>query len=307
MAFVKKTWKNRLTEYATRRILTNLVTGEVSTMEVARSEGEVYEEGDSFNADTMNDLETRIKNAFTAVLLETYPVGSIKISTNNVNPSTYLGGTWVAWGTGKVPVGIDTTDSDFNTSEKTGGSKSHSYTPSGSVTKPSFTGTQASLSHSGGSVSSHKLTEDEIPKHDHYIDFQNTYTTYTNPDAHSHEVVQDWGGGVNASSAYLVHQSGHDPQSTGVGFTSQNISYYVATDNYVGNTQAGSHRHKLDLMNKWTNMTGGNGSHDHGFTQPSAHTYTPAGSVSQPSFNGTASTQSHVQPYITCYMWKRTA
>ena len=52
-----------------------------------------------------------------------YPVGSIFMSTNSENPSTYLGGTWEAWGSGKVPVGVDTSDSDFSTVEKAGGEK----------------------------------------------------------------------------------------------------------------------------------------------------------------------------------------
>lgn len=52
-----------------------------------------------------------------------YPVGSIYMSTTNTNPGSTLGGTWVAWGSGKVPVGIDLTDTDFDTIGKTGGSK----------------------------------------------------------------------------------------------------------------------------------------------------------------------------------------
>lgn len=52
-----------------------------------------------------------------------YPVGSIYLSTNSTNPSEYFGGEWEQWGTGRVPVGINTSDSDFNTVEKTGGSK----------------------------------------------------------------------------------------------------------------------------------------------------------------------------------------
>lgn len=53
-----------------------------------------------------------------------YPVGSIYMSVNSANPSTLFGGTWVSWGAGRVPVGINTSDSDFSTVEKTGGSKS---------------------------------------------------------------------------------------------------------------------------------------------------------------------------------------
>lgn len=57
-----------------------------------------------------------------------YPVGAIFMSTVNKNPSTYLGGTWVAWGSGRVPVGVDTSDSDFSSVEKTGGEKAHTLT-----------------------------------------------------------------------------------------------------------------------------------------------------------------------------------
>lgn len=52
-----------------------------------------------------------------------YPIGSIYMSVNSTNPSTYFGGTWVSWGAGRVPVGVDTTQTEFDTVEKTGGSK----------------------------------------------------------------------------------------------------------------------------------------------------------------------------------------
>ena len=53
----------------------------------------------------------------------TYPVGSIYLSVNNTNPTNLFGGTWVAWGAGRVPVGFNGSDGNFNSSEKTGGSK----------------------------------------------------------------------------------------------------------------------------------------------------------------------------------------
>lgn len=52
-----------------------------------------------------------------------FPVGTIHFTTQNVNPGTTMGGTWVAWGSGRVPVGVNTGDTSFNTTEKTGGSK----------------------------------------------------------------------------------------------------------------------------------------------------------------------------------------
>ena len=54
-----------------------------------------------------------------------YPIGSIYTNaTNSTNPGTLLGfGTWVSFGAGKVPVGIDSSDTDFDTAEETGGVK----------------------------------------------------------------------------------------------------------------------------------------------------------------------------------------
>ena len=50
------------------------------------------------------------------------------MSVNNVSPQSFLGGTWQAWGAGKVPVGVDPNDTDFNTSNKSGGSKTVTLT-----------------------------------------------------------------------------------------------------------------------------------------------------------------------------------
>lgn len=57
-----------------------------------------------------------------------YPVGSIYMSVNSTNPSMFLGGTWEAWGSGKVPVGVDSLDNDFSEVEKSGGEKTHKLT-----------------------------------------------------------------------------------------------------------------------------------------------------------------------------------
>lgn len=60
-----------------------------------------------------------------------YPVGSIFMSATLSTTSavaTALGGTWVAWGAGRVPVGVDAGDGDFDTAEETGGEKTHKLT-----------------------------------------------------------------------------------------------------------------------------------------------------------------------------------
>ncbi len=73
------------------------------------------------------------------VLESMYPIGSIYMNaTNSENPADLLGiGSWVAFGQGKVPVGIDSGDADFDAPEETGGAKtvagaSHTHTLSDS-------------------------------------------------------------------------------------------------------------------------------------------------------------------------------
>jgi len=68
----------------------------------------------------------------TNIFEKIYPIGSIYINaTNSTNPGTLLGfGSWTAFGAGKVPVGIDSSDSDFDTAEETGGAKTHTLSVS---------------------------------------------------------------------------------------------------------------------------------------------------------------------------------
>lgn len=57
-----------------------------------------------------------------------YPVGSIYMSVNSTSPNILFGGIWETWGVGKVPVGVDSTQEEFNSVEKTGGEKTHKLT-----------------------------------------------------------------------------------------------------------------------------------------------------------------------------------
>ena len=61
-----------------------------------------------------------------------YPVGSIYINAAvSTNPGTLLGfGTWAAFGAGRVIVGLDSGDSDFDTAQETGGAKTVTLTTS---------------------------------------------------------------------------------------------------------------------------------------------------------------------------------
>ena len=66
----------------------------------------------------------------TAILDKIYPVGSIYMTTSFTTASQVqnaIGGTWVAWGSGRVPVGVSSTDTNFNSVEKTGGADTHRH------------------------------------------------------------------------------------------------------------------------------------------------------------------------------------
>jgi hypothetical protein len=113
-------------------------------------------------------------------------------------------------------------------------------TPTGS-----FSGTNASLAHSGGGVSAHTLTAAQTPK-------QLTRVFYNTSGAWSLGI---WGGHGNG---YCVTMS----DQTGYGTYGQ--------------------------------------SHSHGHTNPNAHSYTPAGSI-------TINKHSTLPKYKNVYIWERTA
>lgn len=53
-------------------------------------------------------------------------MGSVFVSVVSTSPATLLGGgTWVAFGAGRVLVGLDAGDADFDTAEEVGGAKTH--------------------------------------------------------------------------------------------------------------------------------------------------------------------------------------
>lgn len=95
-----------------------------------------YSQGNVYQGDSLVDFPlyrvkiiginiTAIERLFFTLpsLSNFWPVGSIYMTVSPQNPSEFFGGTWVLWGNGRVPVGVDTTQTEFNTVEKTGGSK----------------------------------------------------------------------------------------------------------------------------------------------------------------------------------------
>lgn len=225
---------------------------------------------------TLSSLKTSAKTSLVAAINEIfaanndlwkkiYPVGSIYLSTNNTNPGTFWGGTWVAWGSGRVPVGVNTGDSNFNTVEKTGGESTHTL--------------------SVNEMPSHKH---QIPAHSHSIG-SHTHTipqlsgSTDNVGEHQHEIITEFGAATDPNASPDAEKI---MQIAGVNAGTKR--WKAGKINAVGN-----HIHTV-TTNASTTGSAGNGS-----TGNSAAMDTGA--------MGNTVAHNNLQPYITCYMWKRTA
>ena len=116
-------------------------------------------------------------------LLSVYPVGSIYINAGvATNPGTLLGfGTWSAFGSGRVIVGVDSTDTDFDAVRETGGAKTHTLTVA-----------QLAAHTHNVTMSTNDTDNDNLSE-------GNTSGTSTHPTsstgggaAHSHDIVQPY-------------------------------------------------------------------------------------------------------------------
>lgn len=251
-----------------------------------------------------------------------YPIGSIYMSVNSINPETiFIGTTWVAWGSGQVPVGVNADDADFNTVEKTGGAKSHSYTPAGSNTAVTLTAAQSGVpAHSHGlnshthSVGAHSHG---LNSHTHSIPALSGTATGGN---HRHYTIAKVGSttasGVHSISDYPNNASYHDQAywSDAGGANAYNI-LATTTDATCGATSAsGNLSLSVTTTASTTGKASGSTANSTAFNSGGPSTANTANNSAanasashNHTFTGTASTQSHLQPYITCYMWKRTA
>ena len=125
------------TMISTQNLPISDTTASTSTNDTASGSKAVYDyvgdyieskKSSTINEGSTNDTISTSKAVYdyVQVMLDTiYPVGSIYMSVNSANPSIWFGGTWEAWGSGRVPVGVNVTDTSFNEVEKTGGEKTH--------------------------------------------------------------------------------------------------------------------------------------------------------------------------------------
>ena len=87
---------------------------------------------------------------FNEVLNLICPIGKVETFFDNNDHSNYLGFTWERTLIGRVPVGIDTNDTDFDTIGETGGSKfleEHSHNLGGQAV--AFNGTHQRVDNTG--------------------------------------------------------------------------------------------------------------------------------------------------------------
>lgn len=216
---------------------------------------------------------------------EAFPVGSVFVAVVATDPATLLGyGTWAAFAAGRVLIGRDPGDTDFDTALETGGAKSRAISAHSGATVGDHAA-QSHSAHSGtavgtsGAGSSHTHTG---PSHQH------TYTDVVNH-VHVQSVNTASTGGL---SGYTADTSTNT--SAASGYSTANPTGGVAT----GTTAAGG-----------TGATGAESAHTHAagtVTQPAAHSDHAALShtVGQPAAHSDVNV---VQPYIVVYMWERTA
>jgi hypothetical protein len=162
-----------------------------------------------------------------------WPIGSVFISVVSTNPATLLGlGTWSAIGAGRVLVGLDSGDTDFDTVEETGGAKT--------VASAGSNATEAAHTHSVTSNvtvadhASHTHTYTQVPNHVHGLSTvlrtattgsattQVTDSADTSSTADATRKTDNPDGGVatgttNGPSATLTHAPTNNAVTSGAG------------------------------------------------------------------------------------------
>lgn len=136
----------------------------------------IWSTGDMLSGNRFNNLETQYDAAMSMVATTLWPVNCIFITVSAIAPATLLGfGTWTAFGVGRVLVGYDASQAEFNLAEKTGGEKTHQLTinemPSHTHIQDSHNHTQNAHNHNQ-TAHSHSLSG-----FNNFVDVANAGTT----------------------------------------------------------------------------------------------------------------------------------
>lgn len=225
-----------------------------------------------------------------ADLSAVWPVGAVFISVDPTNPATTLGfGTWEVFGTGRVLVGFDAGQTEFDTVEKTGGAKSHTLgtaelpAHSHGVTDPGHTHTQNAHTHVQD-AHAHAVTD---PTHNHT---QNAHNHAVTDGGHTHA-----GRGINSGTAGTAgHQgaSGSNNANTTTSAT-QSATTGISINNATATNQAASTGLTVNNATATNqNATATNQTNTTGITTNDA---------------GSGGAHNNLQPYIVVHMFKRTA
>lgn len=211
---------------------------------------------------------------------EAFPVGSVFIGVVSTSPATLLGyGTWSAFGAGRVLIGRDAGDADFDTAEETGGAKT--VAAAGSNSAPTISGSTAAEAAHTHSVTSNVTVADHA-SHTH---------TYTQVPNHVHAMSTVLRSATTGAATTQVARTS-DATSTGdTALKTDNPDGGVATGTTAGPSATLTHSPTNNAV-----TSGAGSSHLHAAGTLAA---------SAPTFTGSAT--SVVQPYIVVYMWKRTA
>lgn len=238
-------------------------------------------------------------------------VGGVYMSAVNLNPGLPqvaggLGyGSWARIAQGKAIVGLDESDTDFQTAESTTGSKTR--TPTGTVSQPSFAGTSSQATSAvsagtpSGTVSQPTFTGDAITSvinHTHVVTITDPGHTHTQQ-AHSHTIpvgaTDDTAAPFDRADAGTNASGANATTATGTA-TAVNNSATTGISATVANPAGGV-----------TSITPTGAVSQPAFSgilmQTHSHTITPSGTVSQPTFTGNS--VSVVQPSFVLYIWKR--
>jgi hypothetical protein len=241
--------------------------------------------------------------------VEMIPVGGIHLSISATDPAVGFGyGVWARIGGGRVLIGVQEADADFEEAELTGGAKA--VTPAGSVSQPTFTG----AAMTGVMNHTHTVSVTD-PGHNHTQNSHNhTQDAHTHvQNAHTH--VQDSHNHTQNSFAPRIINSG-TAGTVGVQGASSasnaNASNAATTATNQATTAVNQNATAVNQNATATNQaaTATNNSNTTGITATTANpaggvaSITPSGTVSQPTFTGQSHT--NLPPYLTVYMWVRT-